>query len=94
MDGSSGQCLQRGAHSRVDFDRLVHLLLQRAHLAAHVHLKLTPHVHPKSDLKPDNVGFNFEGRVKLFDFGLAKELDPLQKTADGTCRKMYLYLAI
>jgi serine/threonine protein kinase len=35
------------------------------------------------DLKPDNVGFNFEGRVKLFDFGLAKELDPLQKTADG-----------
>jgi len=31
------------------------------------------------------VGFNFEGRVKLFDFGLAKELDPLQKTADGTC---------
>ena len=36
-----------------------------------------------SDLKPDNVGFNFEGRVKLFDFGLAKELDPLQKTADG-----------
>jgi serine/threonine protein kinase len=39
-----------------------------------------------SDLKPDNVGFNFEGRVKLFDFGLAKELDPLQKTADGTCQ--------
>ena len=36
-----------------------------------------------SDLKPDNVGFNFEGRVKLFDFGLAKELDPLQKTTDG-----------
>lgn len=35
------------------------------------------------DLKPDNVGFDFDGRVKLFDFGLAKELDPLQKTADG-----------
>ena len=34
-------------------------------------------------MKPDNVGFNFEGRVKLFDFGLAKELDPLQKTGDG-----------
>ena len=26
---------------------------------------------------------NFEGRVKLFDFGLAKELDPLQRTPDG-----------
>ena len=35
------------------------------------------------DLKPDNVGFDFDGRVKLFDFGLAKELDPLQKTPEG-----------
>jgi serine/threonine protein kinase len=27
------------------------------------------------DLKPDNVGFDFDGQVKVFDFGLAKELD-------------------
>lgn len=27
------------------------------------------------DLKPDNIGFDFNDTVKLFDFGLAKELD-------------------
>ena len=32
------------------------------------------------DLKPDNVGFDGNGVLKLFDFGLAKELDPRQKT--------------
>lgn len=28
------------------------------------------------DLKPDNVGFDIRGDVKLFDFGLSKEFDP------------------
>ena len=36
------------------------------------------------DLKPDNVGFDYYGCVKLFDFGLAKELDPLQETEIGS----------
>merc|ERR1711957_987593 len=36
------------------------------------------------DLKPDNIGFDYNGDVKLFDFGLAKELDPLQETEDGS----------
>lgn len=35
------------------------------------------------DLKPDNLGFDFDGRVKLFDFGLAKELDPYQQNDNG-----------
>lgn len=34
-------------------------------------------------LLTDNVGFDFEGRVKLFDFGLAKELDPKQRSEHG-----------
>lgn len=32
------------------------------------------------DLKPDNVGFDAAGEVKIFDFGLAKRLDPEDKT--------------
>lgn len=35
------------------------------------------------DLKPENIGFDIEGKVKLFDFGLAKELDPQQRTDNG-----------
>jgi serine/threonine protein kinase len=35
------------------------------------------------DLKPDNIGFDANDVVKLFDFGLAKELKPGRKQADG-----------
>lgn len=35
------------------------------------------------DLKPDNLGFDANGTLKLFDFGLAKRLDPEYKTHDG-----------
>mmetsp|Transcript_8581 Transcript_8581/g.12255 ORF Transcript_8581/g.12255 Transcript_8581/m.12255 type:complete len:470 (+) Transcript_8581:13-1422(+) len=36
------------------------------------------------DLKPDNVGFDVDGTLKLFDFGLAKELKPAERNADDT----------
>jgi len=36
------------------------------------------------DLSPDNVGFDVRGEVKIFDFGLAKELLPSLKLSDGT----------
>jgi len=36
------------------------------------------------DLKPDNIGFDVRGDVKIFDFGLAKELDSTKKLDDGT----------
>ena len=35
------------------------------------------------DIKPDNIGFDVRGDVKIFDFGLSKELDPAEKDDDG-----------
>lgn len=36
------------------------------------------------DLKPDNVGFDVRDDVKMFDFGLAKELPPREDELDNT----------
>mmetsp|Transcript_10720 Transcript_10720/g.29538 ORF Transcript_10720/g.29538 Transcript_10720/m.29538 type:complete len:422 (-) Transcript_10720:184-1449(-) len=36
------------------------------------------------DLKPENIGFDIRDDVKLFDFGLVKELHDNMKEADGT----------
>ena len=35
------------------------------------------------DLKPDNIGFAQDGQLKLFDFGLAKRLEGVEKTRGG-----------
>jgi serine/threonine protein kinase len=36
------------------------------------------------DLKPDNIGFTKNGVVKLFDFGLTRELKLIDKVTDGS----------
>lgn len=45
------------------------------------------YLHRKSiiyrDLKPDNLGFDATGTLKLFDFGLSKKIDPDDKQPDG-----------
>ena len=50
--------------------------------------KGTSHLHEKKiifrDLKPDNCGFNSSGVLKLFDFGLARELKDSERVKDGT----------
>jgi serine/threonine protein kinase len=63
------------------------LFLQRIQVALDVASALR-HLHRLEvlfrDLKPDNVGFGYDGRVKIFDFGLAKELDPRQKKSGSS----------
>lgn len=36
------------------------------------------------DLKPDNIGFDIRGNVKIFDFGLATEVNRSKSLEDGT----------
>lgn len=54
-------------------------LAERLHVAFDVAAALS-YLHKNNiiyrDLKPDNIGFDIRGDVKIFDFGLAKELDP------------------
>ncbi|KAI2511167.1 protein tyrosine kinase [Fragilaria crotonensis] len=42
------------------------------------------------DLKPDNMGFDSEGIVKLFDFGLARETNPSQRLSSITGSLIYM----
>lgn len=52
--------------------------------------KGTSYLHDKGiifrDLKPDNIGYSSDGVLKIFDFGLAKELRDDERNSDGTYR--------
>jgi len=61
-------------------------LRERLLIALHI-AQAVKYLHDKNiifrDLKPDNVGFDSQGVLKLFDFGLAKELKPGEGNPDG-----------
>jgi serine/threonine protein kinase len=40
------------------------------------------------DIKPDNIGFDVRGDIKLFDFGLAKQYNPSKRLDDGMFANM------
>jgi len=61
------------------------LLIERLTVAYDLSFALT-YMHSMDmiyrDLKPENIGFDVRGDVKIFDFGLAKELQPSLLVAD------------
>ena len=52
-----------------------HIAYQLCHAVRFMHEHRVTH----TDLKPENIGFTNNGVVKIFDFGLSKELDDRKK---------------
>jgi serine/threonine protein kinase len=70
----------RGVKRRMFRLERVNVALQLAQAMQYLH----QHSICYRDLKPDNIGFDSQDSLKLFDFGLAKELKEFKRHADGT----------
>lgn len=69
---SSGRSLQKFRHDEVLLQRRKKVALGIARGLGYLHSKHVIH----RDLKPQNIGFDADGGVRIFDFGLARDMDP------------------
>ena len=86
------QAQQRGILSRLSPEFVKQKrreLIPRYEIALEI-AKAVKYLHSRKivfrDLKPDNIGFDKDGTLKLFDFGLAKELKGSEREASGRYR--------
>jgi len=70
----------RGCKRRALVAERLRVALDLAYAVAYLHENSVAY----RDIKPENVGFDARGVLKLFDFGLAIELKPSRRCIDGT----------
>jgi serine/threonine protein kinase len=85
-DYSTNPLIRRGGAYR---EKQKSNLMERCRIALEI-ASAIEYLHSKQiifrDLKPDNIGFDKHGTLKIFDFGLAKELKPELCNQDGRYR--------
>jgi serine/threonine protein kinase/Flp pilus assembly protein TadD len=79
----------REACQKCDFSRKVEMALQIAEGLTAAHTQGLIH----RDLKPENIKVTEDGRVKIFDFGLAKTVQTDSVSPDGTIEGTLHYLS-
>jgi len=75
------QCWSKKSNKRLERRNFVERLLCAVDICAAL-TYLHSHRIIFHDLKPENIGFDCRDDVKIFDFGLAKELDPQDRLLD------------
>jgi eukaryotic-like serine/threonine-protein kinase len=81
------RCAEAG--KRVPMDLAAYIVLRVASALEHAHGKQVIH----RDVNPTNIFLTYDGRVKLIDFGLAKSVGRIAKSAEGVVKGKVPYLS-
>ena len=86
--GATSSCCGSSGSRTMDKSGEVMALLQERLLVAYDLSTAIHYLHERRlvyrDIKPENMGFDVRGDIKLFDFGLCTSLEPEDKCKDGS----------
>jgi len=91
LTGKSLDSLLKEVSAPWDSVRSVDILLQVADAVGYAHRRTPPVIH--RDIKPSNIQVMDDGRVKVFDFGLARAVGDKSMTATGNLVGTPVYMA-